>query len=330
LGLIARDAITSFGRILIDEADADDPLGVRTGDTDDLTAALDALLPAPVDQMVVQSDLTVIVPGHPSPLLAAELSLVAERESPTVHRITEQSLRAALDAGYASEDVRGVFARRSVGELPQALSYLIDDVAKRHGGLRTGHAGSYVRSDDEALVVRVLADRRLADAALRRLAPSVLISPMPLSVLLAMLREAGHTPVAEDSSGSIVIDKSVPPRATRVVRPERAGDPTPRVDGAPLEALVEHLRRTVSAEPSTRAERVDSEAVEVLREAVPERALVWVEYVDVGGQPIRKLLRPVSMGAGYLRAEDKRTDMLHTIALHTIRSATVASVLCML
>lgn len=325
LGVIARDAITGFGRVLIAEPDVDDPLGVYAAETDPLLTALDDLLPAPVDEMIVQGDLSVIVPGQPSPLLAAELALVAERESPSVHRITEASLRAALDAGYAREDVRGVFARRCRGELPQALDYLIDDVAKRHGGLRAGHAGSYLRSEDEALLMGVLADRRLADAALRRLAPTVIVSPMPVSGLLAMLREAGHTPVAEDASGSIVIDKSAAPRATRIVRPDATADPTPRVDGAPLLALVEHLRLTPPRTgPADR--QLDEDAVEVLREALPVRALVWVEYADGAGEPIRKLLRPVSLGAGYLRAEDKRTDMMHTIALHTIRAATIASV----
>ena len=37
-----------------------------------------------------------------------------------------------------------------------------------------------------------------------------------------------------------------------------------------------------------------------------------------------RLVRPVSMGAGYLRAEDDRTEMLHTFALHRITAAVVA------
>jgi len=34
-----------------------------------------------------------------------------------------------------------------------------------------------------------------------------------------------------------------------------------------------------------------------------------------------RLVRPVSIGAGYLRAEDDRTEMLHTFALHRITAA---------
>ncbi|HZE42027.1 MAG TPA: helicase-associated domain-containing protein, partial [Stackebrandtia sp.] len=323
LGVTARDAITGYGRLLIAEP-ADDPLGIHAPDTEPLIAALDDLLPPPVDELVVQSDLTVIVPGQPSTLLAAELSVVADKESVTVHRVTEASLRRAMDAGYTAEDLRAVFAKRARGDLPQTLTYLIDDVARRHGGLRAGRAEAYLRSQDETLLAQVLADPRLTAARLRRLAPTVLISPLPLEDLLEALRARGHSPVAEDSSGAVVIARAVDPRAPVVVRPERTTDPTPRVDGAPLAALVETVR--AAPIPATIGGAGAQAAAETLRDAVPDRALVWVEYVDGRGDQVRRLLRPVSLGSGFLRAEDKRTDMLHTIALSTIRSVTPVSV----
>ena len=52
--------------------------GRRAADASDPVRALDALLPAPVDHVLVQADLTVVVPGPPEPALAAELELVAE------------------------------------------------------------------------------------------------------------------------------------------------------------------------------------------------------------------------------------------------------------
>ncbi len=93
--------------------------------------------------------------------------MVAEPESAggaSVYRVTPAAVRRALDAGYAADDLHALFRRRSRTPVPQALTYLIDDVARRHGGLRVGRAGSYLRSDDEALVAEVLADRRLAGA----------------------------------------------------------------------------------------------------------------------------------------------------------------------
>ena len=75
--------------------------------------------------------------------------------------------------------------------LPQALEYLVRDVARRHGELRAGSAGSYLRSDDETHLDQLLARRDLSHLQLRRIAPTVLISTTPLDVLLPRLRELG-------------------------------------------------------------------------------------------------------------------------------------------
>ena len=46
-------------------------------------------------------------------------------------------------------------------------------------------------------------------------------------------------------------------------------------------------------------------------------------YVDSHGGTAARLVRPVSIGAGYLRAEDDRTETVHTFALHRITAAVV-------
>jgi hypothetical protein len=43
--------------------------------------------------------------------------------------------------------------------------------------------------------------------------------------------------------------------------------------------------------------------------------------VDSHGSNLSRLVRPVSLSAGYLRAEDERTETLHTFALHRITAA---------
>src|SRR5690606_12752857 len=140
-------------------------------------------------------------------------------------RVTRDSLRRALDAGYSAEDLHGLFRRRCRCRVPQALTYLIDDVARSHGGLRVGSAHRYLRSQDEALLTQVLADRRLASLGIRRLAPTVLISGAGQGRLLAALRQAGYAPVPEDATGATVL---VRPRTRRAPTPGRqaVADPT--------------------------------------------------------------------------------------------------------
>ncbi|MBD5832225.1 helicase-associated domain-containing protein, partial [Janibacter melonis] len=92
LGLVGRGAISTPARALVDE-DADPQ------------AAIDAMaraLPKPVDHFLVQADLTVVVPGPLQRDLAEELATVATVESAgaaMVYRVSEQSIRHALDIG---------------------------------------------------------------------------------------------------------------------------------------------------------------------------------------------------------------------------------------
>jgi hypothetical protein len=351
LGVTGLGAMTGYGRRLLAEKTVagsadEDPLGLRTpdGEPDALVSALADLLPPPVDHFLIQADLTVIVPGPPEPGLAAELALVADAESrggATVYRVTTGSVRRALDSGYAAPDIHALFRRRSRTSLPQTLTYLIDDVARRHGGLRLGVAGTYLRSDDEALLNEVFADRRLAALSLRRLAPTVLATQHSTARLLEALREAGYAPVPEDATGAAVLTRPKAPRASaqtgrRGFRPDDV-DP-PRLHGPRLAGVVEQIRlgdrlaRATRRSPLGKAvvdangspvtsAQAHMQALGVLQQAMRDQTRVWVGYVDAHGSTAAKLVRPVSMGAGYLRAEDDRTETLHTFALHRITSA---------
>ncbi|WBB65331.1 helicase-associated domain-containing protein [Micromonospora sp. WMMD812] len=357
LGVTGLGALTSYGRLLLaDVTDADDrvddPLGLHTdADSEEPSTAvraLDALLPAPVDHFLVQADLTVVVPGPPEPTLAVELEAVAEPESAggaSVHRVTTASVRRALDAGYSADDLHGLFRRRSRTPVPQSLTYLVDDVARKHGGLRAGSAGAYLRSDDEALLTEVYADRRLESLSLRRLAPTVLVSPHQMGRLLGALRDAGYAPVPEDASGAVVLSRPRIRRApARVSVATRTLDPlaAPKLPMPRLLGVVEQIRRgDAAARAARRAPAVvragargatgptpvqgHSDALAVLQQAVRDKALVWVGYVDAHGATASRLVKPVSIGAGYLRAEDERTEMLHTFALHRITAAVLAT-----
>jgi hypothetical protein len=345
LGITGLGALTSYGRLMLadPEVAGNDPLGLYSEETPaDAVQALDVLLPAPVDHILVQADLTVVVPGPPEPELAAELDVLAEPESvggASVFRVTPASVRRALDVGYTATELHAVFRRRSRTPVPQTLEYLIDDAARKHGGLRSGSAGSYLRSDDEALLAEVLSERRLTGLDLRRIAPTVLVSPRPVARLLGALREAGFAPVAEDAGGAAVLTRPkarrAPSRTPRIAEP--AGPPA--LFGPRLAGVVEQLRRgdvatraarrapvTVRAAhgqavPGLTAVQQHSQAMAVLQQAVRDRVKVWVGYVDSHGATLSRLVRPVSLSAGYLRAEDERGESLHTFALHRITAA---------
>jgi hypothetical protein len=198
-----------------------------------------------------------------------------------------------------------------------------------------------VRSEDEALLAEALGDRRLAVLSLRRLAPTVLATPHHVARVLGALREAGYAPVPEDASGAVVLTRPKARRApARGAPPGWAVDPLvgPKLTTPRLLGIVDQIRRgdavtraarrapvTVATRPRDRsrltAVQGHTQALAVLQQALRDKALVWVGYVDAHGVTASRLLRPVSIGGGYLRAEDERTEMLHTFALHRITAA---------
>ena len=178
------------------------------------------VLPEPIDHFLLQADLTVIVPGPLERDLAEQLAAVATVESAgaaMVYRISEPSIRRALDTGRTAGELHALFERHSKTPVPQGLTYLIDDVARRHGQLRVGMAASFVRCEDPALLAQ--ASRAAAERLeMRLLAPTVAVSQAPIAEVLAALRSAGFAPAAEDSSGTIV---DIRARGARVPAPPR-------------------------------------------------------------------------------------------------------------
>ncbi|MGH3648448.1 MAG: WYL domain-containing protein, partial [Micromonosporaceae bacterium] len=191
-------------------------------------------------------------------------------------------------------------------------------------------AGAYLRSDDEARLAELYADKRLTHLGLRRLAPTVLVTPYAPARLLTQLREHGYAPVPEDTAGTVVLTRPDVRRA-----PGRPRTPAPAdeliLDQPRALAAVAAIRRGDAAARAARRTPVltrpagsVTETLAVLQQALRAGREVWVGYVDSHGSDASRLVRPVSMGSGYLRAEDGRTDMIHTFALHRITSATLA------
>ncbi|HET8641491.1 MAG TPA: helicase-associated domain-containing protein [Pseudonocardiaceae bacterium] len=317
LGVIALGALTSFGRAIL------------AGDRPAAVAALRRALPDPVDHVLVQADLTVVAPGPLGPSLAAELAQVADVESAggaTVFRVGEPSIRRALDAGRSADDLHELFRSRSATPVPQGLSYLIDDVARRHGRLRGGTAGSFLRCDDPALLAEVLAHRDTEAALLRRIAPTVLVSPRSLTELLDVLRSAGFAPVAEGVDGQVVTLRQVPRRIAARPRVYRhTALPVPGDDR--LAPLVRQVRAGDEASRiGTGAHRAPASAddtLALLRGAARARCNVWIGYVDANGVASRCVVEPIRVGAGVLEGLDHTRGTVRRFMLHRITSAAV-------
>lgn len=318
LGLSARGGLAGFTRMLV-------PAG-SAAEQGDVAAALADLLPTPVDHVLLQADLTAVAPGPLEKRLARQLALLADVESrggATVYRFAAGSVRRAFDAGWSAAEVHNFLAGSSRTPVPQSLSYLVDDVARRFGTVRAGYAGAFLRSDDETALTALLHDPGAAALRLRRLAPTVLVSDVPLDTLLPRLRELGVAPVVEAADGTV-----------RVARPDTFRARRPRTPAAPLRqevrsaarisAVVKAVRagdRAIAARPTHRAASTPADVVGLLRSAAESGSPVWIGYVDQHGATSERVVRPVRVEGGRLTAYDERSDDLRSFAVHRITAA---------
>lgn len=238
VGLTGRGSLSAPARALLSEG------------PEAAIAAMAKTLPQPIDYFLVQADLTVVVPGPLRRELADELVTVAAVESAgaaMVYRVSEQSVRHALDTGRTAEGLQTFFRTNSKTPVPQGLEYLINDVARRHGQLRVGMASSFLRCDDPSLLAHAVAAPTCANLEVRLLAPTVAVCQAPIAELLAALRESGFAPAAEDSSGAIVELRRRGSRVPGVIPLRRLYKSLPKPNPETLTAVVSMLRRVQDA-----------------------------------------------------------------------------------
>lgn len=317
VGLLGLGGLAQHGRALLDDGEAA------------ASSAVAALLPKPVDHVLLQADLTAVAPGPLEQSLARDLAAVALVESrggATVYRFTEESVRHAFDLGWSATEVHDAIARASRTEVPQPLRYLVDDVARTHGTVRIGTAESFLRSDDETALATLIHDPRAAGLRLRRIAPTVAVSDMPADVLLPRLRGLGVSPVLEGADGVVALSRRDVHRARlpHERRTPHTAESTVRI-AARAAATVTAIRsgdRSSAVRPSGSEASRQSPAsnLALLREAVETGASVWIGYVDNDGSSHDRVVDPVRVDGGRLRAHDHRTDTERTYAVHRITS----------
>jgi hypothetical protein len=310
LGLVGRGALSTPARALLD---------------DDEVAAIDAMdkvLPAPIDHFLVQADLTVVVPGPLQRDLADQLAAVAAVESAgaaTVYRVSEASIRHALDTGRTAGSLHAFFERHSKTPVPQGLTYLINDVARRHGQLRVGMASSFLRCEDPTLLAHAAAAPALEHLEVRLLAPTVAVSQAPIGELLAALRAAGFAPAAEDSSGAIV---ELRQRGARVSTPthRRLFRALPKPSPETLASVVAMLRRLDSSSPFANVRLDPAVSMALLQQAAMEHKDVVIGYVDAAGVATQRVVRPLTVSGGQLLAWDPTQGRPREFAVHRVTS----------
>jgi hypothetical protein len=329
LGLTAMGALASFARPLLDGRTSEKAIAATT-------QAVQASLPEPLGHILVQADLTAIAPGPLRSEVAHDLHVLSDVESrggASVHRFTAESLQRALDHGWSTTDIHEFLAGVSRTPIPQPLTYLVDDVGRRHGQIRIGTAASFVRCDDPSTLAEILARPQATSLGLRRLAPNVLISTLDGATLLERLRNLGFAPSAETADGSVVITRPESRRAPDRPAPQPLLADRPIPDETLLGATVRAVRageraaanRPTQPHPDHLGRSDSAHALTQLRAAIAEGSTMWIGYLDQHGVTSERVVDPIRIEGGWLTAFDHRYGEVRSFAVHRISGVAAMS-----
>jgi hypothetical protein len=278
-------------------------------------ATMAPYLPAEIDRVYLQADLTAIAPGPLAPALDLRLRSIALRESraqASTYRFTAESVAAGMTEGETADSMHRFLAELSLTGIPQPLEYLIESTAARHGLVR-------VRADEATGRTRVsspdasLLDAVAIDQALRPLGLVVddrdLTSRVARDTVYWTLADARYPVVALDARGN---PESIHRRTTA----------TPSEPVAVPEQVYARLIATLRGGHGTQGESGWLERE--LEQAVRARAEIVVVVRMPDGSERAFTLEAAGLGGGRLRGRDRAADIERTLPVSSIVSVKAA------
>jgi hypothetical protein len=318
LGLSGSGALSQLGA------------AIAAGQPDNALGLLGEHLPAALNHVLLQADLTAVAPGYLAPELSERLLTMADAEGQgpaTIYRFSVGSVRRALDAGQDAHALLDFLRQHSATAVPQPLQYLIEDTSARHSRLRVGAATSFIQSEDETGLLELLNAPAAAGLGLARIAPTVVISHATPRETAQVLRGLGLTPAVEESEPAVVrlrrgtalpgtgrpvysAPRTAPPEADvdaqlAALRGDRAADGTGSQGGRPTGAAA-------SSEEATQL------GLETLHKAIRLKQRVVMNVVDGMGNASRETVVPVAVNGGRVRVFDPDKETERVLSIHRI------------
>jgi hypothetical protein len=299
-----------WGLLDRDGSEAPWMVALRRGEPVD-TAPLSAHLPAEIDRVYLQADLTAIAPGPLAPHLDLRLRSIARRESraqASTYRFTSESLGAGMTEGETAHSIREFLETLSLTGIPQPLDYLIESTATRHGLVRVRADGASGRTRVESPEPGLL-DTIAVDQALRPLGlvddGEALVSRVTRDAVYWSLADARYPVVAIGATGT------PEPLHRRAAAVDAATDADPRETYSRLIDVLRNGHSTVGEAAWLGRE---------LEQAVRARAEIVVVVKMPDGSERALTLEAAGLGGGRLRGRDRAADIERTLPVASIVS----------
>ena len=306
LGLLDGGALTALGHELVLALDEE----ITRADAR-LASALEEAAPEPVEEVLLDADLTAVIPGRPAERLMPLLDWaeVVSRGGALTLRFTPAAVRRALGDGRDAEALLRLLEEVSRSPVPQALSYLLRDEQRRHGRVQVSRATTVLTAEPEVLDLLQVAPEAKA-LGLHRLAPTVAVTLSDPGFALQVSRQAGLSPQAVGADG-----KPVPEELTHSLRGGPVEPDLVTIDGPELRLpAAEAVARLRAAEEG----EGDLSVTDRLLDAIARSEEIPLGIVDGRGGVVVRTALPLSLEGGRLRAREVGRQEEFTVLVHRV------------
>lgn len=288
--------------------DRDQPRSVLlSGGASAVVKAVSAELPKTQQKLIVQGDLTIVCPGPIDAGLQRKLDSFADSEDLGLacrFRLTSLSVSHHLESGGNLAEIKQVLESATAGTLPQPVSYLLDETARRFASLRVSSGiQTEIISDDEILLTQISNERSLAHLSLRNV-DGRLATAASQELCYFSLRDAGYAAVMIDED-----EKVISPRFSSAT--------------AELTDQSELLARATALQSGERASADRGDVARQLEFAIKNKLQVQVK-IDIDGTLTELLLTPLGLANNRLRGRDEAKQAERTLPLARISSVVLS------
>lgn len=264
-------------------------------------------LPKTQTKLIVQGDLTIICPGPIDSSLQRKLDAFADSEDLGLacrFRLTNLSVSHHLESAGDISEIQATLEKASGAALPQPVSYLLAEAARKFGTLRvrTGNQTEVV-AEDEILLTQISNERSLSHLGLKK-AEGKLVTAASQEICYFSLRESGYAAVMVDEAGQIISPRFSAPAAEMA-------------DSSEL------LARAASLQSGEKASADQGDIARQLEFAIKNKLQVSIT-IEVDGQATEMLLTPLGLANNRLRGRDEAKQAERTVPLTKIRSVVLS------
>jgi hypothetical protein len=300
---------------------------VLKGQLDECIAKIADRMPAPLDRLIVQADLTLIAPGPLTTATEIRIREFAECETigfASTYRINALSITLGMENGLAADDIRELLVELSGKELPQPVEYLIRESEERFGRLVVhessveGH--SVATSRDPILLKSILNDPAMKPFGLVENSAGDLACKFESEVLYFGLREAGFAAIRGERAQVIA---SAPSMGYDAFEEGYASEnQSPALDAST--SILADLFRMREQDDRAGSAPDSDDVTRQIQLAIKNKAKLRITVTTSTGAEQEFLLEPTGIANGRLRAKDRKADIERTLPLTSITLVALA------